>query len=417
MTELQKMGERARAAVRSLACAGPRKDKALLAMAQALEDGMEGILEANRQDVEAARAGGMSASLLDRLSLSQARVHAMAEGVRQVAAQADPIGSVVKGGQRPNGMSIRQIRVPLGVVGIIYEARPNVTADAAALCLKAGNAVILRGGKEAIRSNSAILDCMAAAAQAAGLPEGSLQLVRDTTRASSLEMMGLTGYLDVLIPRGGAGLIRTVVENSRVPVIETGVGNCHLFLDETAEPDMAVRIAVNGKTSRPSVCNALEKLLVHQKAAAGLLPLVGRALAEKGVQLRACPKALAILTAAGVPAVPAAEEDWDREYLDLVMAVRVVEDLDQALAHIAAYSSGHSECIVTENYANARRFTQEVDAAAVYVNCSTRFTDGGEFGLGAEIGISTQKLHARGPMGVNELTSTKFVIEGDGQIR
>ena len=341
----------------------------------------------------------------------------MAEGVRQVAAQADPIGSVVKGGQRPNGMSIRQIRVPLGVVGIIYEARPNVTADAAALCLKAGNAVILRGGKEAIRSNSAILDCMAAAAQAAGLPEGSLQLVRDTTRASSLEMMGLTGYLDVLIPRGGAGLIRTVVENSRVPVIETGVGNCHLFLDETAEPDMAVRIAVNGKTSRPSVCNALEKLLVHQKAATGLLPLVGRALAEKGVQLRACPRALAILTGAGVPAVPAAEEDWDREYLDLVMAVRVVEDLDQALAHIAAYSSGHSECIVTENYANARRFTQEVDAAAVYVNCSTRFTDGGEFGLGAEIGISTQKLHARGPMGVNELTSTKFVIEGDGQIR
>ena len=417
MTELQKMGEKARAAARSLACAGPRKDKALLAMAQALEDGMEGILEANRQDVEAARAGGMSASLLDRLSLSQARVQAMAEGVRQVAAQADPIGSVVKGGQRPNGMSIRQIRVPLGVVGIIYEARPNVTADAAALCLKAGNAVILRGGKEAIRSNSAILDCMAAAAQAAGLPEGSLQLVRDTTRASSLEMMGLTGYLDVLIPRGGAGLIRTVVENSRVPVIETGVGNCHLFLDETAEPDMAVRIAVNGKTSRPSVCNALEKLLVHQKAAAGLLPLVGRALAEKGVQLRACPRALAILTGAGVPAVPAAEEDWDREYLDLVMAVRVVEDLDQALAHIAAYSSGHSECIVTENYANARRFTQEVDAAAVYVNCSTRFTDGGEFGLGAEIGISTQKLHARGPMGVNELTSTKFVIEGDGQIR
>ncbi len=417
MTELQKMGERAKAAARSLACAGPRKDKALLAMAQALEDGMEGILEANRQDVEAARAGGMSASLLDRLSLSQARVHAMAEGVRQVAAQADPIGSVVKGGQRPNGMSIRQIRVPLGVVGIIYEARPNVTADAAALCLKAGNAVILRGGKEAIRSNSAILDCMAAAAQAAGLPEGSLQLVRDTTRASSLEMMGLTGYLDVLIPRGGAGLIRTVVENSRVPVIETGVGNCHLFLDETAEPDMAVRIAVNGKTSRPSVCNALEKLLVHQKAATGLLPLVGRALAEKGVQLRACPRALAILTGAGVPAVPAAEEDWDREYLDLVMAVRVVEDLDQALAHIAAYSSGHSECIVTENYANARRFTQEVDAAAVYVNCSTRFTDGGEFGLGAEIGISTQKLHARGPMGVNELTSTKFVIEGDGQIR
>ncbi len=417
MTTLQSMGAKAKAAARTLACAGPLKDKALLAMAQALLDHSGEILAANAEDLAAARANGMSESLLDRLALSEKRIAAMADGVRQVAAQTDPIGSVVSGIVRPNGMSIRRVRVPLGVVGIIYEARPNVTADAAALCLKAGNAVILRGGKEAIRSNSAILDCMAAAAEAAGLPEGSMQLVRDTSRASSVELMGLTGYLDVLIPRGGAGLIRSVVENSRVPVIETGVGNCHLFLDETADPKMAVDIAVNGKTQRPSVCNALEKLLVHEKAAPTLLPLVCRALSDRGVELRACPKALAILEANGIPAVPANDEDWDTEYLNLIITVRVVESFDEAVAHIAAHSSGHSECIVTENYANARRFTNEIDAAAVYVNCSTRFTDGGEFGLGAEIGISTQKLHARGPMGVNELTSTKFIIEGDGQIR
>ena len=417
MTELQMMGAKAKEAARALACAGALKDKALLAMAQALLDHTGDILAANREDVEAARANGMSESLLDRLSLNEKRVAAMADGVRQVAAQTDPIGSVVSGIVRPNGMTIRRVRVPLGVVGIIYEARPNVTADAAALCLKAGNAVILRGGKEAIRSNSAILDCMAEAAVRAGLPDGAMQLVRDTTRASSVELMGLTGYLDVLIPRGGAGLIRSVVENSRVPVIETGVGNCHLFLDESADPQMAADIAVNGKTQRPSVCNALETMLVHEGTAEKLLPLVGGQLADRGVELRACPKALAILTAHGIPAVPACDEDWDTEFLDLILAVRVVSSFDEAVAHIAAHSSGHSECIITENYANARRFTNEIDAAAVYVNCSTRFTDGGEFGLGAEIGISTQKLHARGPMGVNELTSTKFIIEGDGQIR
>ena len=417
MTELQSMGAKAKAAARFLACAGPLKDKALLAMAQALEDCAPAILAANREDVEAARANGMSESLLDRLSLNEARIASMASGVRQVAAQADPIGSVVSGGVRPNGMFIRRVRVPLGVVGMIYEARPNVTADAAALCLKAGNAVILRGGKEAIRSNCAILDCMDGAARAAGLPEGSLQLVRDTSRASSVEMMGLTGYLDVLIPRGGAGLIRSVVENSRVPVIETGVGNCHLYLDETADGDMAEAIAVNGKTQRPSVCNALEKLLVHEKAAPELLPRVARALTARGVELRADPRALAILQEAGIPAVPACDEDWDTEYLDLIMGVRVVRGLDEAIDHISAHTSGHSECIVTNDYRSANRFTSEIDAAAVYVNCSTRFTDGGEFGLGAEIGISTQKLHARGPMGVNELTSTKFIIEGDGQIR
>ena len=417
MTELQRMGEKAKAAARFLACAGARKDKALRAMADALVAHTEQILEANREDLEAARANGMRETMLDRLALTEPRIASMAEGVRQVAAQADPIGEVVSGGVRPNGMRIRRVRVPLGVVGMIYESRPNVTADAAALCLKAGNAVILRGGKEAIRSNCAILDCMDGAARAAGLPEGSLQLVRDTSRASSVEMMGLTGYLDVLIPRGGAGLIRSVVENSRVPVIETGVGNCHLYLDETADGDMAEAIAVNGKTQRPSVCNALEKLLVHEKAAPELLPRVARALTARGVELRADPRALAILQEAGIPAVPACDEDWDTEYLDLIMGVRVVRDLDEAINHISAHTSGHSECIVTNDYRNANRFTSEIDAAAVYVNCSTRFTDGGEFGLGAEIGISTQKLHARGPMGVNELTSTKFIIEGDGQIR
>ena len=417
MTELQRMGEKAKEAARFLACAGARKDKALRAMADALVAHTEQILEANREDLEAARANGMRETMLDRLALTESRIASMAEGVRQVAAQADPIGEVVSGGVRPNGMRIRRVRVPLGVVGMIYESRPNVTADAAALCLKAGNAVILRGGKEAIRSNCAILDCMDGAARAAGLPEGSLQLVRDTSRASSVEMMGLTGYLDVLIPRGGAGLIRSVVENSRVPVIETGVGNCHLYLDETADGDMAEAIAVNGKTQRPSVCNALEKLLVHEKAAPELLPRVARALTARGVELRADPRALAILQEAGIPAVPACDEDWDTEYLDLIMGVRVVRDLDEAINHISAHTSGHSECIVTNDYRNANRFTSEIDAAAVYVNCSTRFTDGGEFGLGAEIGISTQKLHARGPMGVNELTSTKFIIEGDGQIR
>ena len=417
MTELQRMGEKAKEAARFLACAGARKDKALRAMADALEAHTAQILEANREDLEAARANGMRETMLDRLALTEPRIASMAEGVRQVAAQADPIGEVVSGGVRPNGMRIRRVRVPLGVVGMIYESRPNVTADAAALCLKAGNAVILRGGKEAIRSNCAILDCMDEAARAAGLPEGSLQLVRDTSRASSVEMMGLTGYLDVLIPRGGAGLIRSVVENSRVPVIETGVGNCHLYLDETADGDMAEAIAVNGKTQRPSVCNALEKLLVHEKAAPELLPRVARALTARGVELRADPRALAILQEAGIPAVPACDEDWDTEYLDLIMGVRVVRDLDEAIDHISAHTSGHSECIVTNDYRSANRFTSEIDAAAVYVNCSTRFTDGGEFGLGAEIGISTQKLHARGPMGVNELTSTKFIIEGDGQIR
>ena len=386
----------------------------MLAAAAALEKHAGKILAANREDTDAARASGMRPSMLDRLTLTEARIHSMAEGVRQIAAQADPIGSVLEGHTNANGLKIEKVRVPLGVIGMIYEARPNVTADAAALCLKAGNAVILRGGKEAIQSNTAIAEILREAVAGEGLPEDSIQLIRDTTRESSIALMNLTGYLDVLIPRGGAGLIRSVVENSHVPVIETGVGNCHVFVDETADIDMAASIIFNAKTSRPSVCNAIETILVHKNIAARALPAIKAKLDEKNVELRGCERTREIL---GDCVIPAVESDWSEEYLDYILAIKVVDSLDDALAHIAQYSSGHSEAIVTENYRNAERFLSEVDAAAVYVNASTRFTDGGEFGLGAEIGISTQKLHARGPMGVNELTSTKFIIRGDGQIR
>lgn len=414
MTELEHMGQKAKAAARILASAGAKKDAALLAAAAALEKHAGKILAANRGDTDAARASGMRPSMLDRLTLTEARIHSMAEGVRQIAAQADPIGSVLEGHTNANGLKIEKVRVPLGVIGMIYEARPNVTADAAALCLKAGNAVILRGGKEAIQSNTAIAEILREAVAGEGLPEDSIQLIRDTTRESSIALMNLTGYLDVLIPRGGAGLIRSVVENSHVPVIETGVGNCHVFVDETADIDMAASIIFNAKTSRPSVCNAIETILVHKNIAARALPAVKAKLDEKNVELRGCERTREIL---GDCVIPAVESDWSEEYLDYILAIKVVDSLDDALAHIAQYSSGHSEAIVTENYRNAERFLAEVDAAAVYVNASTRFTDGGEFGLGAEIGISTQKLHARGPMGVNELTSTKFIIRGGGQIR
>lgn len=414
MTELEHMGQKAKAAARILASAGAKKDAALLAAAAALEKHAGKILAANRGDTDAARASGMRPSMLDRLTLTEARIHSMAEGVRQIAAQADPIGSVLEGHTNANGLKIEKVRVPLGVIGMIYEARPNVTADAAALCLKAGNAVILRGGKEAIQSNTAIAEILREAVAGEGLPEDSIQLIRDTTRESSIALMNLTGYLDVLIPRGGAGLIRSVVENSHVPVIETGVGNCHVFVDETADIDMAASIIFNAKTSRPSVCNAIETILVHKNIAARALPAIKAKLDEKNVELRGCERTREIL---GDCVIPAVESDWSEEYLDYILAIKVVDSLDDALAHIAQYSSGHSEAIVTENYRNAERFLAEVDAAAVYVNASTRFTDGGEFGLGAEIGISTQKLHARGPMGVNELTSTKFIIRGGGQIR
>ena len=413
MTRLEEMGALAKQAARKLAVAGSQKDKALEAIADALIAHTQEILAANGEDLDAARANGMSQSLLDRLALNEKRIQGMAQGVRQVAAQPDPVGQVLEGSLRPNGLRIEKVSVPLGVVGMIYEARPNVTADAAALCLKAGNAVILRGGKEAFRSNRAIAQVMRQAVESAGLPADSIQLVEDTSRASSVEMMGLTGYLDVLIPRGGAGLIRTVVENSRVPVIETGVGNCHVYVDDAADTDMAVNIIFNAKTSRPSVCNAIETVLVHKDAAQRVLPAVKAKLDEKQVEIRGCERTCQILSGC----TPATEEDWSTEYLDYILAVKVVDSLDEAMDHIARYSSGHSEGIVTENYAHAERFLNEVDSAAVYVNASTRFTDGGEFGLGAEVGISTQKLHARGPMGVRQLTSQKFIIRGSGQIR
>lgn len=413
MTRLEEMGAAAKQAARKLAVAGNQKDAALEAIAAALEAHTEEILEANREDLSAAEKNGMSRSLMDRLALNEKRIQGMADGVRQVKAQPDPVGQVLEGGVRPNGLRIEKVAVPLGVIGIIYEARPNVTADAAALCLKAGNAVILRGGKEAFRSNQAIAEVMRDAVETTGLPRDSIQLVQDTSRASSIEMMRLTGYLDVLIPRGGAGLIRAVVENSHVPVIETGVGNCHVYVDDAADIQMASDIIFNAKTSRPSVCNAIETVLVHQDIAREFLPVMKKKLDEKQVEIRGCEKTREILP----ECVPACEEDWSTEYLDYILAVKVVDSLDDAMAHIAKYSSGHSECIVTENYRNAERFLSEVDAAAVYVNASTRFTDGGEFGLGAEIGISTQKLHARGPMGIRQLTSQKFVIRGNGQIR
>ncbi|WP_101698283.1 glutamate-5-semialdehyde dehydrogenase [Clostridium minihomine] len=416
MTELQKMGQKAKAAARVLATANAKKDAALLQIADGLEAHFETIIKANQEDLNNARANGMSESLLDRLTLTETRIKDMAEGARQVAAQTDPIGRILSGEVRPNGLKIERVAVPLGVIGMIYEARPNVTADAAVLCLKAGNAVILRGGKEAIHSNTAVAEVMRDAVEKAGLPRDSIQLIQDTTRQSSVELMGLTDYLDVLVPRGGAGLIRSVKENSRVPVIETGVGNCHIFVDESADLEMAARIVFNAKTSRPSVCNAAETLLVHSAVAEKFLPLAKEALDKKQVQIRGCERTIELLGQSD-RVVPAAESDWEDEFSDYILAVRVVNSMEEAIAHIDRYSSGHSEAIITSRYDNARQFTAQIDSAAVYVNASTRFTDGGQFGLGAEIGISTQKLHARGPMGVNELTSQKFIVTGDGQIR
>ena len=410
---MNEMGARAKTAARALANAGPLKETALLRAAQALWERREELLAANAQDMEAGKERGMSRALLDRLALTEARVQSMARAVEEVAQAADPVGRVLSGETRPNGLRIEKVTVPLGVIGIIYEARPNVTSDAAALCLKAGNAVILRGGKEAFRSNQAVANVLRNALEEAGLPADCVQLVEDTSRQSAQELMALTDYLDVLIPRGGAGLIRSVKENARVPVIETGVGNCHVYVDRAADLDMAAEIIYNAKTSRPSVCNAIETILVHEEAAGKALPKIKARLDEKQVELRGCDRARAILP--GI--TPAVEEDWATEYLDYILAVKVVDSLEDALGHIARYSTGHSECIVTQDYTAAQRFLNEVDAAAVYVNASTRFTDGGQFGLGAEIGISTQKLHARGPMGLEQLVSYKFLIRGSGQVR
>lgn len=413
MTALEQMGQKARAAARVLASAGEKKDRALYRIADAFRKESETIRKANEQDLAAAKQNGMSQSLLDRLTLTPQRLESMAQGVEEVAAQPDPVGLVLEGGRRPNGLMIEKITVPLGVIGMIYEARPNVTGDAAALCLKAGNAVILRGGKEAFHSNQAIANAMRAALAETGLPEDCVQLVQDVSRQSAIEMMELTGYLDVLIPRGGAGLIQSVVKNALVPVIETGVGNCHVYVDKKADLAMAASIIENAKTSRPSVCNAIETILVHKDVAEKALPLIAEKLAPHHVELRGCERTRQILP----QAVPATEEDWKTEYLDYILAVKVVDSQEEAMAHIAAYGSGHSEAIVTDDYAAAETFLNTVDAAAVYVNASTRFTDGGQFGLGAEIGISTQKLHARGPMGLRQLTTTKFLVRGSGQIR
>ncbi|MBQ1546385.1 MAG: glutamate-5-semialdehyde dehydrogenase [Clostridia bacterium] len=413
MSMLDQMGQNAKAAARVLLTAGELKNKALLAIADALVAHTSDIVAANEIDLAAARENGTRASLIDRLTLTPARIEGMADGVRQVAALPDPVGKVLDGTVRPNGLKIEKVKVPLGVIAIIYEARPNVTSDAAALCLKSGNAVILRGGKEAINSNKCIADIMRAAIKSVGLPEDCVSLVEDTSRQSSVELMQLTKYVDVLIPRGGAGLIKAVVDNSKVPVIETGAGNCHVYVDKTADIDMAVNIIYNAKTSRPSVCNAIETILVHKDIAEAALPAIKAKLDEKDVTLRCCGRAAAVLD----NVESATEDDWYTEYGDYILAVKVVDSIDDAIAHIAKYSTGHSECIVTESYKAAQKFTDEVDSAAVYVNASTRFTDGGEFGLGAEIGIATQKLHARGPMGLNELTSMKFIIRGDGQVR
>ncbi len=414
MTTIETMGANARAASGYLMTAGSKKDVALRAIADSLRKNSDKIIKANDIDIENGKSAGLTDSLLDRLRLSKDRIEGMADGVEQVAALPDPIGKILDGRTLENGLQIEKITVPMGVIGIIYEARPNVTSDAAALCLKAGSAVILRGGKEAINSNRAIAEIMRDAIESEGFPRDCIALVEDTSRRSATELMQLSQYLDVLIPRGGAGLIKSVVQNAKVPVIETGVGNCHVYVDKNADIEMATNIIFNAKTSRPSVCNAIETVLVHSDIAQKALPKIKAELDKKSVEIRGCEKTREIL---GDCVVPATEEDYRVEFLDYILAVKVVNSLDEAIAHIAKYSTGHSECIVTNDYSSANEFTSRVDSAAVYVNASTRFTDGGEFGLGAEIGISTQKLHARGPMGLNELTSSKYIIKGNGQIR
>lgn len=389
------------------------RNDALLAMADALIVAVPEILKANAKDVRLAKERGVKASFIDRLTLDQKRVESMANGMRKVALLADPIGKSDSVAVRPNGLRIEKRRVPLGVIGIIYEARPNVTADAIALCLKSGNACVLRGGSEALNSNAAVCDALNDAAVKSGIPDGAIQLLRDTDRATASEMMKLNGLIDVLIPRGGAGLIQSVVQQATIPVIETGSGVCHVYIDETGDLAMAADIIENAKCSRPSVCNAAETLLVHEKIAADCLPQIAQRLSARGVELRCDARAKALMPGA----IDATKEDWATEYNDLILSVRVVDSFDEAVTHIETYGTHHSDSIITSRYDTAERFLNEVDSAAVYVNASTRFTDGEEFGFGAEIGISTQKLHARGPMGLDELTTVKYVIRGAGQIR
>ena len=411
---LHTLGEKAQIAARKMAVAGTKsKDEALVAMAEALVSQSVSIIEANKKDLVLAKEKNITVAMLDRLMLNEQRIYEMAEGLKALISLPDPIGETVAMWKRPNGLEIGQVRVPLGVIGIIYEARPNVTTDATGLALKTGNAVILRGGSEAFHSNQVIVEVLRKALANTAIPIDAVQLVPYTDREAATILMRMNRYIDVLIPRGGAGLIKTVIENSTVPVIETGTGNCHVYVDENADYNMAVEIIINAKTQRPAVCNAMEKLLIHHAEASSFLPIIERELLAIGVELRACPESMKYLTSA----IPAQEEDWQTEYLDLILAVKTVDNIDSAIDHISRYGTKHSEAIVTPDYARARKFLAEVDAAAVYINASTRFTDGNQFGLGAEMGISTQKLHARGPMGLKALTSIKHIIYGNGQVR
>ena len=411
---LIQMGKNAREAEKSLrSLSTAKKNEALAAVAQRLVEKADVLLKANEEDVANGRKNNMKESLVDRLMLTKERIEGMAEGLRQLVDLEDPIGEVLGMKKRPNGLLIGQKRVPLGVIGIIYEARPNVTADAFGLCFKTSNAVILKGGSDAIHSNQAIVDCIRETLKEHGVTEDAVQLIGDTSRETAAEFMKLDEYVDVLIPRGGAGLIHAVVSQSSIPVIETGTGNCHIYVDETADLSMAADIVMNAKTQRIGVCNACESLLVHNSVKDQFLPVLAQRLKEKNVEMRADEEALALMPGA----VPATEKDWGTEYLDYILSIKVVYSVDEAIEHINRYNTGHSEAIITNSYENAQKFLDEVDAAAVYVNASTRFTDGFEFGYGAEIGISTQKLHARGPMGLLALTTTKYIIYGNGQVR
>ena len=414
MSSLISLGKKAKEASYILGNLSSKdKNDALYAMADFLIENSKVIIEANKKDLETSRIKGTSESMLDRLALNEARIEGMANGLRQVAALEDPVGEVLGMWTRPNGLQIGKKRVPMGVIGIIYEARPNVTSDAAGLCFKSGNAVILRGGSEAINSNKAIAKALREGLKSVGLVEDAVQLVEDTSREVATEMMKLNDYIDVLIPRGGAGLIKAVVNNATVPVIETGTGNCHIYVDEDCDFEMAKNIIINAKTSRPSVCNAAEKLLINEKIAGKFMPIIFEALRENNVEIRGDES----LKALDDSVILASEEEWYNEYLDYTIGVKIIKDIDEAINHINKFGSGHSEAIVTKSYEASQIFLQKVNAAAVYVNASTRFTDGEEFGFGAEIGISTQKLHARGPMGLKELTTIKYIIFGNGQIR
>lgn len=415
MSYTQELGKRAKAAEAFISSASTmQKNKALAAISKALIENSSLIIAENAKDIAAARENGMSEAKQDRLMLDASRIEGIAKGVDQIIALGDPIGEIIGGGNRPNGLQIIKTRVPLGVIGIIFESRPNVTVDAAALCLKTGNVVILKGGKEAINSNICLGKIMREAVGSAGLPADIIQVVENTDRETTNELMRLNGYVDVIIPRGSANLIQAVVRNATVPVIETGAGNCHVYVDASADLDMAVEITDNAKTQRPSVCNAIESLLVHKDVAEKFLPMIAERFKSHNVKIYGCDRTIAIL---GSSVEKATETEYATEFNDYIIAVKVVDDIDEAIAHIRKYSTKHSECIVTSSLENARKFQTQVDAAAVYVNASTRFTDGGEFGFGAEIGISTQKLHARGPMGLAELTTVKYLINGNGQVR